>query len=465
MLPFAMLASVAGWLAGLMVQQVYAPGLPTDDKTLRMQIQLQQKKKAKLVISIVIILLIAVLALCKSTRYMPESLAAKIIVPLGISYYTFSIISYLVDIYRKKYPAQKNLFKFLLFVVYFPKILQGPIARYDKLAPSLYEGHSFDFQRISLGLQLFIWGIFKKLVIADRLSIFTKAVFGDVANTSGSILLVAGFFSAMELYCDFSGCMDIARGMSQILGIELESNFNHPFFSKSAAEFWRRWHITLGTWFKDYIYMTMVTSPSIAKCLPPLKKRFGARFAKAFMVVVPLTCVWLLTGIWHGTGLSYVVWGIYWGLIIIISQVFEPEIKKFVTLLHINTEAESYKIFQMVRTTALFCIGRFITIPGNLATTGLIFKKIFLEFRFYELVDRTLYQYGLNQSNFIFVSFILILLWAVSMLQEKGSLRDRISGYNIVFRWAIFYLAIFAIVIFGIYGPGYDASSFIYAGF
>lgn len=452
MLPLMLGASLIGWIFGLGMDKIYA----RDSK---------QKAKAKLLSGIAIVLLIGILAFVKSARYMPETLAERIIVPIGISYYTFSIISYLVDVYRKKYKAEQNFLKFTLFVAYFPKILQGPIARYEKLMPQLLEGHPFEYQRFCHGLQLMLWGFFKKIVIADRLSIFTGAVFLDIENMSGSVLLVAAIFATFELYCDFSACMDLALGISQIFGIELEKNFDHPFFSKSAAEFWRRWHITLGAWFKDYVYMTIVTSPRMAKLLQAAKKHFGTRFGKSVMVIVPLSAVWILTGVWHGTGWAYVVWGIYWGVLIIASQVFAPEIKKLIAFLHINVQSESWKIFQMVRTFALFMVGRMITIPNNLATTGLMFKKMFRDFRPWQLFDETLYTFGLDRKNFILVLFLFLLLWGVSMLQEKGSLRLRISEYNIVFRWMIYYIAIVAIVVLGIYGPGYDASSFVYIGF
>jgi D-alanyl-lipoteichoic acid acyltransferase DltB (MBOAT superfamily) len=447
MLPYIVLAAFVGWLGGFLIERS------------------EDRKRAKLFCSISVIMLVAVLAFIKLVRYMPSTVAGKIIVPIGISYYTFSLISYVVDIYWKKQVAEHNFFKVLLFAIYFPKILQGPISRYNTLGKQLVEGHRFDYQQFCFGLQLMLWGLFKKLVIADRLSIFTGSVFADPLSVSGSIVVVTAIFAAFELYCDFSGCMDIARGISQIFGIELEKNFNHPFFSRSAAEFWRRWHITLGTWFKDYIYMPIVTSKWMAKLLQKSKKKFGTRFGKNMMAIVPLTVVWLLTGIWHGTGLSYVIWGIYWGAMIIISQVCAPEIKKLVKLLHINTTTESYRIFQMVRTFLLFCIGRIITIPGSLRTSAKIFYNIIFNFKAYNLIDQSLYGFGLNAANFTLVIFLLIFLWCVSMLQERGGLRERIAGYNIVIRWLIIYAGIVAIFVFGIYGPGYEASSFMYMGY
>lgn len=246
---------------------------------------------------------------------------------LGISYYTFSAIAYIADVYWKKENAETNYFAYLLFLIYFPKILQGPISRHKNIGRQLVEGHRFDYKKVCFGAQLMMWGYFKKMVIADRLLIIVNEVFGNYQKYPGSILVVGTIFAALQLYCDFSGCMDIIGGASELFGIELEKNFNHPFFSKSAAEFWRRWHITLGTWFKDYIYMPLVVSPRMMKLTQKVGKAFGKRAGKSIMVIVPSSIVWLLTGLWHGTGIPYIVWGIYWGILIIFSTVFEPEIR------------------------------------------------------------------------------------------------------------------------------------------
>lgn len=459
-------SSLIAWTVSNQMEKCYLDqGKNELSKEEKKQQQIVNKKKSRMVLSIAVILLLGILAVVKVTRYLPDSISSKIIVPLGISYYTFSIVSYLADVYWKKDKAEKNYFKFLLFILYFPKILQGPISRHKNLANQLMEGHRFEYKRFCYGLQLMLWGYFKKLVIADRLAILVNKVFGSYAAYSGSVLLIASLLAAVQLYCDFSGYMDIALGISQIFGIELEKNFDHPFFSKSAAEFWRRWHITLGTWFKDYVYMPLVVSPRMMKLTQRTKQKFGTRTGKTVMTSIPLAIVWLLTGIWHGTGWSYVVWGIYWGTIIILSSALEPEIKRLTSALKINVQAGSWKVFQMVRTFLLFCIGRIITIPNDLYATGAITKKIFTDFQIWQLFDGTLYSLGLDAANFNLAMITILVLWAVSILQKKGSVRDQVASCNVVFRWAIYYIAIFAVLIFGIYGPGYDASAFVYMQF
>lgn len=272
----------------------------------------QDMKKRKFILSVSVIIVLGFLMMTKLSHMY---VGGGIIVPLGISYYTFSLIGYLADVYWKKEKAEINYFKLLLFALYFPKIIQGPISKHRNIAAQLVEGHEFNYDNLCAGTQLAMWGYFKKLVIADRAAIFVDTVFGGLDNypEGGAILMVAIILSAVQLYCDFSGYMDIVIGISQILGIRLESNFNRPFFSKSAAEFWRRWHITLGAWFRDYVYMPMAISPRLIKCSTWVRNHFGKRAGKAMMNVVPLAVVWLLTGLWHGTGKAYVFWGIYWG--------------------------------------------------------------------------------------------------------------------------------------------------------
>lgn len=433
------------------------------------------KRRCKHVLLFSVAILVALLVYAKIGTWVIRSISdllswkqgnsMQAIVALGVSYYTFSLISYLADVYWRKDKVEKNYFRLLLFTIYFPKILQGPISRHKDLAPQLKESHDFDYMGFCYGLQLMLWGYFKKLVIADRLAILVNTVYKAPDKYGGSLLFVATVLGCIQLYCDFSGCMDIAGGFSQILGLKLEANFNHPYFSKSAAEFWRRWHITLGTWFKDYIYMPLMISPKLIGISKKIRQIFGQRAGKAFMTVVPLAAVWLLTGLWHGTGWNYIVWGVYWGTIIILSNIFAPEIKKFTKLLRINTETGSWKLFQMVRTFALNMIGRVITSPGEMRISVEILRKIIFNFEPASLVDGSLYTLGLNRPNFNLALVCIFVLWSVSMLQERGSVRERIAGSNIVFRWAIYYISFFAILIFGIYGPGYDAASFIYMQF
>ena len=387
------------------------------------------------------------------------------VVPLGISYYTFSAIGYLADIYWGKDTAERNFFKLALFLLFFPKILQGPIARHRNLGRQLVVGHAFDYREFCFGIQLAVWGYFKKMVIADRISIFTDTVFSNCNSFGGAIVVFSTVLSAVQLYCDFSGCIDIAAGVSQMFGIQLEKNFDHPFFSHTVSEFWRRWHITLGTWFRDYVYMPFVVSPRLIRLSGKVRKRFGKRPGKAVMTIIPLAVVWILTGLWHGTGSNYIVWGAYWGILIILSTVFAPEIKKAATFFHIDTDSYFWKCIQVARTFLLFCVGRLITIPGDLAVTGQLFKSIFTDPQLWQLFDDTLYAQGLEWKEFILMLMMTGVLWFVSLQQRKGSLREKIAGWNLFVRCFFYASAVIFILIFGIYGPSYDTSSFVYMNY
>ena len=386
-----------------------------------------------------------------------------ILAPLGISYYTFSLIGYMADVFWKKEKAETNYFKLLLFTSYYPKILEGPISKHRTVAPQLVEGHRFDYQRVCFGLQRAVWGFFKKWVIADRLAIIVTYVFKDLEGFCGSQILVAAIFGAFQLYCDFSGCMDIGLGISECFGITLEENFRRPFFSRSAAEFWRRWHISLGVWFKDYVYMPLSVSPKLMKIARGFKKRLGRRAGKNFMTIIPLSIVWLLTGLWHGTGINYIVWGCYWGIIIILTTVFEPEIRKLTKWLKIPMDSKGYVLFQQIRTFLLFVFSRLITLPDSLEGTGVAIRKIFTEFQFWKLFNGSLLTEGVDEKRLFIAILALMLLWVVSRQEEKGQgYREWVADRPIVLRWIIYYAVIFAVLIFGAYGSTYNASAFVY---
>lgn len=439
----------------------------------KMTLQLQYKEQCKKILIPTLILIVGILAVCKYAGkvftalnpYLQGIQGLGIIVPLGISYYTFSSVSYLLDVYWKKMKAEKNYFKIFLCMIYFPQIVQGPISRYNRLLIQFENPIPMTYQRFCFGLQLMLWGYFKKMVIADRLLIIVNTVFDNLELYQGFIILVAAVFAVFQLYADFSGCMDIVSGVSEILGIELEKNFDHPFFSKSVAEFWRRWHVTLGTWFKDYIYFPLATSPRIMKLVKKTRNKWGNQAGKNLSVIIPLSAVWLLTGIWHGTGWNYLIWGIYYGVFIICSNILSGTYERLAEKCHIRTDRPEWKIFQMVRTFILFMIGRMIVLPGSLIGIILEIKQSFASFNPWVFFDGSLYKLGLDRSNFILALLCIVLLMVIENLQIRYSLREEISRMNIVIRWGMYYLAIFSIVILGMYGSGFSASAFVYGQF
>ena len=436
------------------------------------------RRSCRRIVTVVLVLIIGILCYTKFARMLLNALAGlfaqgadfsslQIIVPLGISYYTFSTVGYVLDVYWERYEAEKNFGKYLLYVMYFPHILQGPIARYDRLGVQFSQPHYFDDKRVCFGIQLIMWGFIQKLVIADRVGVFVSAVYDTWMDQNGSVLLVATLFYAVQIYMDFSGCVDIARGVSQIFGIELEENFRQPYFAQSVAEFWRRWHMTLGAWFKDYLCMPVAVSGGVKELSKKMRKRFGKKAGKNTVTICSLVAVWICTGLWHGTGWNYIIWGIWQGGIIIISTLLEPEFVKAKKKFGINEESVTWQRYRILRTFVLTgIIPRIITrAPGIPAAFG-IFKRIFTSFGIWQLFDGSLYQFGLDRQDFWFSLLAIYILYLISKKREQGiRIREAIASKPVVIRWAIYYAAILVILIFGIYGPGYDASSFVYMNF
>jgi hypothetical protein len=249
------------------------------------------------------------------------------------------------------------------------------------------------------------------------------------------------------------------------MGIELDENFRQPFFSKTAAEFWRRWHITLGTWFKDYVYMALVISPKINRIGKWVRNHIGKRAGKAVLTIIPLSIVWLLTGIWHGTGTDYLLWGCYWGFIIIVSNIFAPEIKKVTKTLRIKTESWDWKVFQMLRTFSLFTGGLLLSTLVGYKQINQYIHFVIKDFSFSSGIMETLGRFGLDRQNTSALIFAIAVLWAVEVLQSKGSVREKMSRMNGPIKWIIYATLFLSIILLGIYGPGYSISGFAYARF
>lgn len=388
-----------------------------------------------------------------------------IIVPLGISYYTFSAIGYIADIYWRKIECEHNYLKLLMCMTFFPIIVQGPISRYNALMKQFDELPKFKYERLCYGLQLMLWGYFKKIVVADRLALYTSPVLSDLNSYAGIEVALAVLFSVFFIYADFSGGIDIVRGIAQAMGVTLEQNFRQPFFSRSVAEFWRRWHITLGAWLKDYVYMPLAMSPRFLKLGTNVRRKFGKRAGKIVSYSVPLFIVQILNGLWHGTGADYLAWGCYWGILSVLSIIFSNELIKLTEMLHINTDTFGYRLFQTVRTFFLFYIGKMITITGSLDGFVLLVKRLFSNSRLWVLFDGSIYKYGLEQKDFNIALFGILVICVADIIQQKHSIREIIAGCPLVLRWFIYYVAIMLVLIVGMWGSSYNVSDFIYGNF
>lgn len=384
--------------------------------------------------------------------------------PMGISFYTFQAMGYLIDVYRGTVPAQTNPFKFALFVSFFPQLIQGPISRFDDLAKSLYEEHDFDSKTVCYGLQRMLWGYFKKMVIADRVLIGLNTIIGDAGAYRGAYVFVAMLFYTLELYADFTGGIDITIGIAQTMGITVRENFIRPHFSKSLKEYWRRWHISMGDWFRDYVFYPVTSSKPMQKFSKFSRNHFGKVIGRRLPVYVSSFIVWFATGIWHGASWNFIVWGIGNFVVLMISEELEPLYARFHERFNVDGKF-TYKVFQVMRTLLLVC---FLKIFDCYPTLGVTFKavaSILTEMNWNILWDGSLMAIGLTMIDYAILALGTLLLIIVSLSQRSGSVRDKIAAKPYPVRFIIWYGLFLVILLMGAYGMGYDASQFIYNRF
>ncbi len=393
----------------------------------------------------------------------------NIIVPLGLSYYTFNCIGYLIDIGRGKHAAERHLGKFALFASFFPSIVQGPLFRFNDVGMQLQKPHELDYNNLKYGAQLILWGFFKKLVIADRVAPVVKTIFAEgFEYTSGSQILFAVVMYSFQIYGDFSGGTDITRGAAQMLGIELPLNFERPFFATSMADFWRRWHMSLGAWMREFVFFPIMLCKPVTAISKSFRKKFGNHAAKMVPSVAAPLVVFFLIGIWHGVTWQYIVNGLYNAILISSTVALTPFYEKLAKWLRINTEAFSWKLFQMARTFGLLCISRVIVKAPSLAEAFRMIKAMFtsVNLSFLTGSNGQIFKYGLDKKGMAVLIVSLVVLLVVGILQENGlKIREALARQNLVFRWGIILLLLAVVMVFGIYGPSYDASAFIYGRF
>jgi len=390
----------------------------------------------------------------------------NLILPLGISFYMFQSIGYVIDLYRNKYPAEKNIFKYALFVSFFPQVVQGPISRFDSLGSQLTNGNKFSWDNLKEGIQVALWGYLKKLVIADRAAIIVNMVFDKYTNYDGGVILVGVILYCIQLYCDFSGGIDITRGIAKMFGIELIQNFKRPIFATSLADFWRRWHISLGTWMKDYLFYPLSLSKPFIKLGKFIRNHIGGKAGKIIPVSIVTFIVYFAIGIWHGASWKYIVFGIWNGTIITISLLLEPLFIKIKEKLHIDDKKIWYRIFQIIRTSIIVLIGRYITRASRFLAGVEMLKLTICNFSIKGITDGTLLNMGLTMQDFIVIIVGTIVLLVAELFDENGkNLRLRIDKSSFKVQWIVMMVSLIVLLIFGICRGDYIASEFIYKQF
>jgi len=390
----------------------------------------------------------------------------KILMPIGISFYTLQAVSYIFDVYREIISADRNMLRVALYMGFFPTIMEGPICRYGETAHALYAGERTNYNGLTMGIQRILYGMLKKIVVADRLNILIKNVFDSGNQYDGGIVAVAAICYTVQLYMEFSGTMDLVIGTAQIFNIRLPENFRQPFFSKSVSDFWARWHITLGTFFKDYIFYPLSMSKPLKKLTSKARKHIGNHLGPLVAGAVALFCVWLCNGLWHGAGWNYIFFGMYHFVLILSGNIVEPYAKKLLEKLHINREGIAYHTFSVVRTVILVVIGEMFFRANGLSAGLSMFKSLIANFSLASFKDETILKLGMDIEDFIIVGITLLIVLVISIFKEKDiNVREGIAKRNVVLRWGIYYALIIFIIIFGAYGRGYVPVDPIYANF
>ena len=404
----------------------------------------KHKEHGKVLLALVILANLAVLL---TVKFAPVA-GISILAPMGISFYTLQVIAYCVDVYKGKAEAQSNFFKYLLFVSFFPQILQGPIPRYNQLKEQLFEGHTFDYKTVKFGFQLILWGMFLKMVIADRAAIFVNAVFPEYHLYEGTVLAVAAVLYSIQLYTDFLGCVCIAMGAAEVYGIKLQTNFERPYMAVSIKDFWRRWHISLSSWLRDYVYISL-----------------GGKRKGKLRRYINLMLTFLVSGIWHGSGLQYIFWGLMQGGYQVAGEILQPVRKKVRNVLKIDENSGFYVLWQRACTFVLITVSWVIFRSASLRAGLSMLKRIVTDITPWVLFDGTLYEFGIEARSFIALILCIVLVMVIEHFQEKGNIREMLSQQHIIVRWSIYLGAIALVAVLGVYGPGYSATQFLYGQF
>ena len=375
------------------------------------------------------------------------------LLPVGISFYTFQALGYVIDVYRKKIDAEYNLFRYALFVSFFPQLVAGPIERSGNLIKQLNNAHKiniWNYERIVKGFMIMMWGFFMKVVIADRAATVVNYVFDNYYMMNTSALIAGAVFFAVQIYCDFSSYSTIAIGAAQIMGFSLMDNFDTPYFAMSIKEFWRRWHISLSTWFRDYLYI-------------PLGGNRKGKFRKHLNTMI----VFLASGLWHGANWTYVIWGALHGLWQIIGDITSPAKRKLEAHFNVKTNATSYKLVKIIITFALTCFAWIFFRADSIEIAFTYIQRLFTCPDPWALTTGLLYSVGLERQEMNILLIAIGTLLFVDIMKRKNNIRfeNIADNQNFWVRGLIIFVLIFAVIIFGAYGYSFDAQQFIYFQF
>lgn len=383
--------------------------------------------------------------------------------PLGLSYFTFQSAGLLMDVYRGKVKAQRNVWKVMLFVGYFLQLSQGPISSWKDLGEQLLEGHPLRPVSFVSGFQLMLWGYFKKMVLADRLAAATAVLTQETGALPGWMAAGGVLLYTVRLYADFSGGMDVVRGISRMLGIELPENFRRPFFALSVAEYWRRWHITLGGWFRQYLLYPLTISKMGLKFGKDASKWLGKKTGRAMPTAIATFLVFLLIGVWHTFSWNAVIYGAYFGLLMAASILLDPLWKKMNRRWKLGQKRWMYP-WRLVRTWLLIFPAQFFAFTESTAQSLAVIRQCFAGWSFSGAADKLTGIMSAKEWGIAGMAFVILML--VDILCEAGFAPcERLAKSRVWVRWPILLLLLLGICVFGIYGPAGDSSAFLYTQF
>ena len=370
--------------------------------------------------------------------------ALKIILPIGLSFHTFQSLSYVVEVYRGNQKAERHFGIYSLYVMFYPQLVAGPIERPQNLLHQFYAEHTFEYQRVTDGLKLMAWGLFKKVVIADRLAIAVNQVYGSPRDYTGWPLIVATVFFAFQIYCDFSGYSDIAIGAAQVMGFRLMDNFNRPYFSKSIAEFWKRWHISLSTWFRDYLYIPL-----------------GGNRAKTWRWQFNLFITFLASGFWHGASWTYVIWGGVNGFYLICSLWTRNFRQSVCQTIGLDRFPTFHKHLRIGITFSLVCVAWIFFRANSISDAWYILTHLFQGLSRQLIIKGSYFGQGLSANEFVVAVASILLMEGIHAVQRHRRIRHMLSEKPLAFRWAMYLLILLWILYFGVF----ENRDFIYFQF
>lgn len=475
LISWTLLAGGIAWLGGLLIE-----GALAREKGLKGEEKKRAKRRTKLMMLISVISLILILAGLKYTNFVvtevmkalgTENLILsarlkKLAGPIGISFYTLQALSYLLDVYWKREKAEKDPMKVLLFLTFFPTLMEGPIARWGDVKETLFEGNPITLDSSSEGAVRIGLGLFKRMIISDRLNVMVNHLYDPKLHLDGVMILLTAVITTVQLYMEFSGTIDIVIGSARVFGIRLPENFRQPFFAQSAAEFWRRWHISLGTWFKNYIFYPVSTSGLMKKWGRFGRKHCGKYLTNLVTSAIALFPVWMLNGLWHGPKWPYILYGLYYFVILLLEVALKPVGEVIHRAMGLAEDGKALRCIRTLRTWLIIVFGEMLF---RADTFGQFLSMMRALFHFpgrglaFSISTSWL---GLEFGDLLVAGIGCVLIFYLDYRMEKNpQYLENLQNQPRYKRWSLYYAMIFSIVIFGAYGAGYTPADLIYAGF